>query len=83
MVLAFSLTSVMMYGFVLLAAGIGIRLVVGKRRFNRRGLGGAQFYDSYWSAILISTIEGLSMLLSAGCIVTGFVLFFIEVFNTH
>lgn len=83
MVLAFSLTSVMMYGFALLAAGLGIRLVVGKRRFNRRGLGGAQFYDSYWSAIVISALEGISMLISAGCIVAGLLLLFIEILNSR
>lgn len=83
MVIAFTLTSVMIYGFVLLAAGLGIRVVVGKRRFDRRGLGGAQFYNSYWSAALISTFEGVCMLLSAGCIVAGLILFIVEVFNAR
>ncbi|ACT93581.1 hypothetical protein Dfer_2363 [Dyadobacter fermentans DSM 18053] len=83
MILAFNITSVMMYGFVLLATGIAIRFVVNRRRFNRRGIGGAQFYDSYWSSVLISTLEGLSMLASAGCIVVGLLLFFIELFNSH
>jgi hypothetical protein len=83
MILAFNLTSVMVYGLVLLAAGLGIRLAVGKRRFNRRGLSGAQFYDSYWSAIVTSTLEGISMLISAGCIVSGLLLLFVEIFNSR
>lgn len=83
MVIVFTLTSVMIYGFVLLAAGIGIRIVIAKRRFDRRGLGGAQFYNSYWSATLISTFEGVCMLLSAGCIVAGLIFFIVEALNAR
>lgn len=81
MIIAFSMTSVMVYGLLLFSAGLGIRLLVGRRRFNRRGLGGAQFYDSYWSAIFISALEGLFMLFSAGCIVAGLLLCLVEIFN--
>ncbi len=83
MVLAFGITSVMTYGAVLVFIGIGLRLFVGQRRFNRRGIGGTQQYNSYWSAILTSTLEGLLMIVSALAIVSGIFLFIIELFNTR
>lgn len=83
MVLAFGITSVMTYGAVLVFVGIGLRLFVGQRRFSRRGIGGTQQYNSYWSAILTSTLECLLMIVSALAIVSGTFLFIIELFNTR
>jgi hypothetical protein len=83
MILAFSITSVMTYGAVLVFVGVGLRLFVGQRRFTRRGIGGTQQYNSYLSAILVSTLEGLLMIISALAIVSGIFLFIIELFNSH
>ncbi|MCF2496781.1 hypothetical protein [Dyadobacter chenhuakuii] len=83
MILAFSITSVMVYATVLLGLGVGIRFFVGRQRFNRRGYGGAQHYSAYWSAILTSTFEGVLMIISALAIVSGTLLLVIELFNSH
>ena len=83
MILAFSITSVIVYGVILLALGLILRVFVGKRRFNRRGYGGAQHYNSYFSAILTSTGEGLLMIISALAIVSGIILMVLELFNSH
>ncbi len=48
-VIARTLTSVMLYGFVLLAAGIGIRIVIAKSRFDRRGV--------RWRTVLLQLLE--------------------------
>ncbi|SDG32901.1 hypothetical protein SAMN04487996_117170 [Dyadobacter soli] len=83
MVLALSISSVMMYGAALIAIGIGLRLFVSQRRFNRRGYGGAQHYSTYWSAIFISTFEGILMIASALAIVSGIFLLVVELFNNR
>ncbi|NIJ52617.1 hypothetical protein [Dyadobacter arcticus] len=83
MILAFSITSVMVYGAILLALGLAFRVFVGKLRFNRRGYGGAQHYNSYFSAILTSTGEGLLMIISALAIVSGIILIVLELFNSR
>ncbi|MEO6283980.1 MAG: hypothetical protein ABIN80_09290 [Dyadobacter sp.] len=83
MTLLISITPVISYGILLLLIGVGIRIFVGKRRFNRRGYGGAQLYNSYWSAALISTIEGVLMIISALSIVGGALLVLVELFNQH
>lgn len=83
MALLISITPVISYGIILLIIGIGARIFVGKRRFNRRGYGGAQLYSSYWSAVLVSTIEGVLMIISALSIVAGTLLVLVELFNQH
>ncbi len=82
MILTIGITLVMAYGAILVFVGIGLRLFVGQRRFSRRGIGGTQQYNSYWSAILTSTGEGLLMIISALTIVSGILLFIIELFNS-
>ena len=83
MILIFSITSVMVYGAALFALGIGIRFSVGKRRFNRRGYGGAQHYNNYFSAILSSTLEGIMMIISALAIVSGIFLIVLALYNNR
>lgn len=83
MALLISITSVISYGIILLLIGVGIRILVAKRRFNRRGYGGAQLYTSYWSSVLVSTIEGVLMIISALSIVGGALLVLVELFNQH
>ena len=83
MTLALSITPVMTYGALLLLIGLGIRFFVGQRRFSRRGIGGTQQYNSYWSAILSSTFEGMLMIVAALAIVSGIFLFILELFNSR
>lgn len=37
--------------------GLGIRLIVGMRQFNRRGLGGLQHFSNYFVGLITLAIE--------------------------
>ncbi len=37
--------------------GLGIRLIVGMRQFNRRGLGGLQHFDNYFVGLITLSVE--------------------------
>lgn len=41
----------------ILCAGTGIRIVIGWRRFNRRGVAGMQHYSNFLIAVIIMFIE--------------------------
>lgn len=55
----FALTDNTSNATLLIAVGLLIRLIIGYRRFNRRGVGGLQHFDNYWKAILITALEWL------------------------
>lgn len=57
-----------------LAAGLLIRYVIGRRRFNRRGMAGLQQYRSYRGAVIISTLEAIVIRLATIAILIGLVL---------
>lgn len=42
---------------VLFFIGLGIRLIVGMRQFNRRGLGGLQHFGNYFVGLITLSIE--------------------------
>ncbi|WP_149242996.1 hypothetical protein [Dyadobacter sp. 32] len=79
----FSLTAVSVYGLILLAGGIGLRLVIGKRRFDRRGFAGLQHYSSYWAGLLTSVLESLAAIISAIMVLGGAALILVELYNSH
>ena len=57
--------------------GFGIRYWEGKRRFNRRGVGGLQHYSSYSRSLIFSAIERFANFLSVPLILLGlFILVF-------
>ncbi|WP_268225344.1 hypothetical protein [Sinomicrobium oceani] len=58
---------------VLLLVGIGLRLFVSMRRFNRRGLGGLQHFPNYFAALITLFMERIVYLLANGCILWGLV----------
>ncbi len=39
--------------------GLGIRLMVGMRQFNRRGLGGLQHFSNYFIGLITISVEWL------------------------
>ncbi len=39
--------------------GLGIRLLVGMRQFNRRGLGGLQHFRNYFTGLITLLVEGV------------------------
>ncbi|SFB35616.1 hypothetical protein [Algoriphagus aquimarinus] len=58
-------------GGALVLSGFAIRYWVGRRRFERRGLGGLQHYSSYSKALVVSTIERIANLLTIPMILGG------------
>ncbi len=58
-------------GGTLVLSGFVIRYWIGKRRFERRGLGGLQHYSSYSKALFISALERFANILSVPMILGG------------
>jgi hypothetical protein len=44
---------------ILFFIGLGIRLIVGMRQFNRRGLGGLQHFNNYFIGLITLSVEWL------------------------
>ena len=61
-------------GLLLSALCLLIRYQIGKRRFNRRGIGGVQHFPNYRSAILTTVLEMLILLIGNLCGLAGWVL---------
>jgi len=59
------------YGFLMLLAGIAGRYIIGKRRFNRRGVGGLQHFSSYPKAVAITFLEWLFQWVAIALIILG------------
>jgi membrane protein YqaA with SNARE-associated domain len=74
-------TRVQILGSVLLLIGFIIRLFIGKRRFDRRGVGGMQHYQSYWVALIIIFFEWLVSIASLLMILSGLLLLLVEYYN--
>ncbi|WP_339880810.1 hypothetical protein [uncultured Algoriphagus sp.] len=55
----------------LMLFGFAIRYWIGKRRFERRGIGGLQHYSSYSKALFISALERFANILSVPMILGG------------
>ena len=81
MLYLFVLTRVSIYGVILILTGAFLRLWIGKRRFDRRGVAGLQHYRSYWAGLIISAVEILLALASVLMMTSGLVLVLIEWYN--
>jgi len=51
--------------------GLGLRLFVGMRQFNRRGIGGLQHFNNYFVGLITLSIEWLLKWLSIGLLLYG------------
>ncbi|HEY4324013.1 MAG TPA: molybdenum ABC transporter permease [Mucilaginibacter sp.] len=58
-------------GIVFTIAGIILRMLINRRRFNRRGIAGLQLFSSYWHWWLTTRIENLLMIFALLFIVAG------------
>ncbi|QEC78590.1 molybdenum ABC transporter permease [Mucilaginibacter ginsenosidivorax] len=58
-------------GLLLLALGFTIRYQIGRRRFNRRGIGGLQQFSTYSKFIFIMTIERVIYFIATLCLWAG------------
>ncbi|MCE7044440.1 hypothetical protein [Dyadobacter sp. CY312] len=74
-------STVQVVGFVLLLTGLFVRLLIGKRRFDRRGVGGMQHFRSYWTALILTFIEWVAGIVSLMMILSGLLLLLVECYN--
>lgn len=74
-------TSVQASAVVLLIAGITLRLILNKRRFDRRSVTGLPQFRSYWSALIVILLERLVGLAAFLSIIAGLFLLLIEWYN--
>ena len=68
-------------GLLLLAICLFIRYQIGKRRFNRRGVGGVEHFSTYGKAIFTGLLERLLLLIGNGCGLAGLILLALAGFN--
>ena len=62
---------------MLITIGFAVRYIIGRRRFNRRGITGLQVFSSYEHWWLTTRVESLLNLLALLVILAGlFLLFF-------
>ena len=47
------------YSLAFLLIGITLRYIIGRRKFNRRGIGGLQHFDSFGLALIVTFLEWL------------------------
>jgi len=68
-------------GVGLVAIGMFIRYHIGRRRFNRRGIGGLQQFPTYGRFIFTMIVERVIFLLGTLCLWAGLILLAITGFN--
>ena len=68
-------------GLLLTATGLFIRYHIGRRRFNRRGIGGLQQFPTYGRFILTVTIERIIHFIGTLCLLAGLFLLALTGFN--
>jgi len=71
MTIALISTSPQFWGYAFLITGVILKYLIGKRRFNRRGLGGLQQYYSYEWAFVTTIIEWVFKWVAVALILLG------------
>jgi hypothetical protein len=66
------------YAIILLVIGLLLRYIIGKRRFNRRGVAGLQQFKSYRIALFMTVIERLVNTIATLMIIVAVVLYLIK-----
>lgn len=77
------LSTTQIFGILLLLTGFIIHLIVGKRRFDRRGVGGMQHFRNYWTALIVTFFEWLVSVASKLLILSGLLLLLVECYNSR
>jgi len=67
-----------LYASILLAVGLLLRYIIGKRRFNRRGLAEIQYFKAYGIALITITIEKVVNIIAALMIISAILLYLIK-----
>jgi len=70
-------------GMILTAVGLFIRYHIGRRRFNRRGIGGLQQFPTYGRFIFIMAVERVIYFIATIALLAGLFLLAITGFNHH
>jgi uncharacterized membrane protein len=60
-----------LHGIIIAAIGLILCYVIGKRRFNRRGIGGLQYYSNYGTAVVTTIFEKMVKLIGIILLITG------------
>jgi hypothetical protein len=60
-----------LHSCILIGLGLAIRYIIGRRRFNRRGIAGLQLFSSYEKWWLTTRIEALFYFLGLLAILSG------------
>ena len=68
-------------GLLLAALGLFIRYQIGRRRFNRRGVGGLQQFPTYGRFIFTVTVERIIHFIGTLCLLAGLFLLALAGFN--
>lgn len=68
-------------GLLLVALGLFIRYQIGRRRFNRRGIGGLQQFPTYGRFIFTVTVETVIHFIGTLSLLAGLFLLAITGFN--
>jgi len=63
-----------LHACIFLGIGLAVRYIIGRRRFNRRGIAGLQLFSSYEKWWLITRVERLFNFLALLAILAGAVL---------
>jgi len=63
------------YAIILLTIGLSLRYIIGKRRFNRRGIAGLQHYKSYGVALITTIVESVVNIIAALLIIGALILY--------
>jgi hypothetical protein len=70
-------------GWLLIAIGLFIRYLIGRRRFHRRGMAGLQQFPAYGKAVLVTLMERLILFIGNLCLLAGLFLLALAGFNHH
>jgi hypothetical protein len=71
-------THLTIYAIILLAIGLSLRYIIGKRRFNRRGVAGLQHFESYGVALFTTIIERVLNIIATLMIIGAIFLYLIK-----
>jgi hypothetical protein len=71
-------THLTIYAIILLAVGLLLRYIIGKRRFNRRGVAGLQYFKSYGVAVITTIIEWVVNIIATLMIIGAIFLYLIK-----
>jgi hypothetical protein len=66
------------YAVILLVTGLLLRYIIGKRRFNRRGVAGLQYFKSYGTALFTTILERVVNIIATLMIIGAVFLYLIK-----